>query len=277
MSSSPTSSSSTSSKAVDVVDLEELVERWALQMFDYTKNKEQARIPKEHLVFNMDWRRVRFVHHDPQFVDQTKPPAPKSQVLFRTHFTNSTELSQEYTFRAERTTSSTCEVHVDRAVTVGCEMNLSLKTPCEVFEANAGFKREVTVNNSQGQMLEQTMTWGVDSLIKVPPRFRTTAELVVFEDSFQGNFSVRSDVSGKVLVSVTNSRDNNSFVKSIDEGYIVDIIRREVENNRLKGFTFDGGGQHGVVSYVTRGRCSFRYGIEQHVQLSQEKLTDTAP
>ena len=38
---------------------------------------------------------------------------------------------------------------MDRAVTVGCEMNLSLKTPCEVFEANAGFKREVTVNNSQ--------------------------------------------------------------------------------------------------------------------------------
>ena len=47
-------------------------------------------------------------------------------------------------------------------------------------------------------MLEQTLTWGVDSLIKVPPRFRTTAELVVSEDSFQGNFSVRSDVSGKV-------------------------------------------------------------------------------
>ena len=41
------------------------------------------------------------------------------------------------------------QVYVDRAVTVGCEMNLSLKTPCEVFEANAGFKREVTVNNSQ--------------------------------------------------------------------------------------------------------------------------------
>ena len=80
MSSSPTSSSSMSSKAVDVIDLEELVKRWAVQMFDYTKNKEQARIPKEHLFFNVDWRRVRFVHHDPEFVDQTKPPAPKSQV-----------------------------------------------------------------------------------------------------------------------------------------------------------------------------------------------------
>jgi len=83
------------------------------------------------------------------------------------------------------------------------------------------------------------------------------------------------DVLIQVLVSVTNSRDNNSLVKSI-KGDVVEIIRREVENKELKGFTFDGG-QHGVVSYVTRGRCSFRYGSEQHVQLSQEKLTDTAP
>lgn len=79
--SSPTSSPSTSSKAVPVIDIEELVKRWADQMFDYTKNKEQAQIPKEHLDFNVDWRRVRFVHHEPEFVDQTKPPAPKSQVL----------------------------------------------------------------------------------------------------------------------------------------------------------------------------------------------------
>ena len=80
MSSSPSSSPPTSSKAVDVIDLEELVKRWAVQMFDYTKSKEQARIPKEHLVFSVDWRRVRFLHHEPVFVDQTKPPAPKSQV-----------------------------------------------------------------------------------------------------------------------------------------------------------------------------------------------------
>jgi len=79
----------------------------------------------------------------------------------------------------------------------------------------------------------------------------------------------------QVLVSVTNCRDNNSFVKSID-GDLVEIIRREVENNGLKGFTFDAR-QNGVASYVTRGRCSFRYGIEQHVQLSQEKLINTVP
>ena len=79
-------------------------------MFEYTKSKEQARIPKEHLVFTIDWKRVRFVHHEPEFSERRKTPTPKSQVLFRTNFTNNTALEQEYSFRAERSTTSTCEV-----------------------------------------------------------------------------------------------------------------------------------------------------------------------
>jgi len=68
----------------------------------------------------------------------------------------------------------------------------------QAYTRRRNFIEQNCVPATQGEVLEQTMTWGVDSLIKVPPRFRTTAELVVFEDSFQGNFSVRSDVSGKV-------------------------------------------------------------------------------
>jgi len=105
MTSSPSksTSSSTSSKAVDVIDLEELVKRWAVQMFDYTENKEQARIPKEQLEFNVDWRRVRFVHHDPQFVDQTKPPVPKSQVCHHTqlYFTTNVLAKKTYIIKHE--------------------------------------------------------------------------------------------------------------------------------------------------------------------------------
>jgi hypothetical protein len=73
----------------------------------------------------------------------------------------------------------------------------------------------------------------------------------------------------QVIVSVLNTRDNNCFVKSID-GDIVEIIRREAESNSLKGFTVDK--TQNIVSYTTKGRCQYRYGIEQHVQLSQQKI-----
>lgn len=258
-----------STKAADVIDLESIVRKWAKQMFDTTKTKEQSRIPKDHLKFTIHWNRVRFVHHEPDFVEQKKPTHPKSHVLFKTHFTNSTDSVQEYSFKTERTTSSVCEVYVERAVTLGFEMNLSLKTPCEIFEANAGFKRELAVTNAQGQVIEESLTWGVDSVIKVPSMYKTSAELVIFEDEFEGAFSIRTDFSGKVVVAVTNVRDNNCWVKTL-EGDIDEIIRNEVENNNgvKAGFTR----QDRIVSFTTNGRCRFRYGIEQHVKLSQEKI-----
>lgn len=161
----------------------------------------------------------------------------------------------------------TLQVFVERAVTLGFEMNLSLKTPCEIFEANAGFKRELSVTNAQGQIIEESLTWGVDSTIQVPSMSQTTAELAIYEDEFQGNFSIRTDVAGKVLVSVTNIRDNNCFLKSLS-GDIDEIVGAEI--NGLKGFSMDK--QNHVVSFTTNGRCHFRYGIEQHIKLSQEPL-----
>ena len=65
------------------------------------------------------------------------------QVLFRTFFSNHTDQEQEYSFKTERTTQSSCEIEIEKGVTYGEEMNVSLKTPCEVFEASAGFSREL--------------------------------------------------------------------------------------------------------------------------------------
>ena len=253
-------------KAAETVDLEDIVKKWAVQMYDMTKSKEQARIPKDHLVFNFNWKRIKFVHHEPEFHNPSKPTQPKSQILFRTNFTNTTDQDQEYSFKTERTTCSVCEVNFERTITIGMEMNLSLKTPCEIFEANAGFKRELSVTNAQGQCIEESLSWGVDSQIKVPARTRTSAELVVKEDEYGGPFTIRTEIAGKMLVSVTNGRDNNSFLKSI-EGDISEIIKPETENG-FKGFTRE----NKVISFVTKGSCHFRYGIEQNVTVSQQSL-----
>jgi len=266
MSTKKDNSMSSPAKAAEIVDLDDFIKKWAVQLFDITKNREQARISKDNLEFTVNWNRTKFVHNEPTFAEQTKPSTPKSHVLFKTLFTNSTDLEQEYCFKTERTTCSTCEVFVERAVTTGTEISLNLKTPCEVFEAHAGFKRELTLTKTQGEVIEESLTWGVDSAIKVPPHHRASAELVIYEDEFEGNFVVHTEFSGKVHVSVTNSKDNNSFVKSI-EGDVDQIMKRELDNG-LKGFSID----KGIVSFNTNGRCRFRYGIEQHVKISQELL-----
>ena len=252
--------------AKNPTDLEDLVTKWAWEMFDYTKTKEQAKIPRDNLQMTVNWKHVRFSHHDPFFEEIAKPKAPKAQTLFKTYFSNSTNQEQEYSFKTERTTTSTCEVSIENGFTVGQELCVSLKTPCEVFEANAGFHRELSLTESHGQTIEESLTWAVDSQIKVSPHHKTIAQLVVTEDQVSSKFSVKSTFSGKIHVTITNLKENNSFVRSID-GNIVDIVKREVDNG-LKGFTVD----RGSVSFTTKGSCTFNYAIEQHVKLYQEEL-----
>ena len=249
--------------ASDIVDLEEIVKNWALKMFEVTKTKEQARIGKENLSFDINWKGVRSQHGDAEFTDALAPPPPKAQVLFKTYFTNNTNIEQEYSFKTERTTCSSCDIMVEKGVLVGQEMSVKLMTPCEIFEANAGFKRELSLTKAEGETFEEELVWAVDSQIKVPPMHKTTAELVITEQQHSCKFTVESRLSGKIHISITNIRENNSFVKSID-GNLADIVKHD----GVKGVKVD----QNCVCFKTRGKCSFRYAVEQHVQLSQEAL-----
>lgn len=63
------------------------------------------------------------------------------------------------------------------------QMELKLKAPCEVVEANAGFHNELTIVNIGENTVEEELIWGVDSTIKVPSLCETVAELVIIEDN----------------------------------------------------------------------------------------------
>lgn len=250
-----------------MIDINEIVKQWALQMFKITKNKEQSKISPDDLMFTVSWKKVKIVHKEPEYQDVNKPPEPKSNVLFKTTFRNHTDHEQEYSFKTERSTKSTCEVEVEKGVCYGQELGLSLKLPSEVLEVGAGFSREVSVTNTVQEAFEEELHWGVDSLVKVKGNHKTTAELTINEDQFQSTFVVKTKLSGKVLVNITNRKDNNAFVKSI-EGDIAEIVKKEISDSGLQGISVD---KH-TVTYVTKGKCNMRYGIEQHVNLSEERL-----
>ena len=88
-------------KEGEVTDLEEMITRWAWEMWDITKTKEQARVQNQFLQFNINWKNVKFHFESPDydivpFVG--KPTGPQSnvqpQILFRTFFANNTNQDQ---------------------------------------------------------------------------------------------------------------------------------------------------------------------------------------
>ncbi|CAD6198975.1 unnamed protein product [Caenorhabditis auriculariae] len=255
-----------------LVDLEEIVLNWAKVIFDTTKTNKEAKIKKKYLSYNINWTKLFQESSEPTYsIHGARPNVisnPKDEkVLFKTTFTNTTQREQEYSFKTERATRSTSTVIIERGVCRGTEVSLKLKTPCEVVEANAGFHQEVMLNHIGENTNEEELGWGVDSTVRVPPNSETVAELVIIEDIVSRDFHIENRLSGKVLVTITNMKENNSLV-TVVEGNVADIIRG-MTDYAAKGFTFEG---NQITKYETRGTCIFRYGIEQKVRITETPL-----
>lgn len=113
--------------------------------------------------------------------------------------------------------------------------------------------------------LLQELLWGVDSNVRVPARCETIAELIVAEEQQKRQFSVETRMTGRVIVTVTNLHDNNNFI-TVLEGQIVDILR-SIDYASM-GFTIS----DAIVSYQTKGVCTFKYGVEQRVKILEHTL-----
>ncbi|VDP72712.1 unnamed protein product [Echinostoma caproni] len=98
----------------------------------------------------------------------------------------------------------------------------------------------------------------------VPPGCRTTAELVISEDEYDGKFRVETIFSGTITVHFRDKRDGSDV-------YVIKL------NDLSRVFTAEHGfqpvpGQPGAVCFVNEGHCHCHFGIGQQVVLHQEQI-----
>jgi hypothetical protein len=72
----------------------------------------------------------------------------------------------------------------------------------QVFEANAGYKREFSLTNVEGETFEEELSWGVESLIRVNAQHVADASLVVEEKRQNGSFEIETRIRGSGLCHV---------------------------------------------------------------------------
>lgn len=202
------------------------------------------------------------------------PENVKASVLFQTKFTNDTGHDQEYTMHTSKTTRSSCETVIENSYTKGYDMCVTLKTPCEIFEMNAGYHREMSLTNCQGETLEEELTWSVDSQIKVKAGYIATAKLIVNEKNYKGDFYVISTLCGPVHVTFNNLKDNNSLIRS-GEVQIGTVVREFLKLKADVGERYDENyirveGRDVIIT--TKGSCKFRCGIKQEVIVKQVRM-----
>lgn len=113
------------------------------------------------------------------------------------------------------------------------------------------------------------MQWNVNSQISVPPRSSLYAELNIDEEEYEKDFFVSIRFSGRISGTIALRQSPDNYLKLVS-GDIVQIIREMLESQprRCTGLEILEEKQP-VVQYILRGKCSFRYGVEQHVLLKQ--------
>jgi len=241
----------------ELVDLEEIVKKWVA---DFPLDKSQRKEADDIKPTDINWDNLRVRPGKTEYQDQIRGGTPKTHVLFTAHFTNDTDQNQVYTLKTERRTKSTCTLSLEKSYTYGCSVDIKLTPPNPIIEANAGFKGELGLSKANDETFEEELVWSIDNQITVPPKFKTKADLVIKEEEYTSNFTTESKFEGKVHVTLRNKKDNTPITTLTSD------VKQLFTGD--KGFRVNKSG----IYFITHGKCKCRFGIEQHVKLSQSKL-----
>lgn len=248
-----------------VINLKDLIETYAYQLFKENERDYIKAIGKQcswkDLHKEIDWSSFYLKHNEVKWADQDKPGQLKSSVLFKSTFLNDTEKEQDYQLNAERKTISTCQFELFEGFINEGQIDLSLNIPIPgcALEAGAGFRHEYAMETTRTKSIQEEMNWSVQSNIKIPGRSKTTAELLVQENEYKGRFEIKTYFKGEISMRLFRE---GCEVLLIELGDLEDILTRE------KGFQNDSKG----LFRMTRGQCKARFGIDQKIELHQQKI-----
>ncbi|TMS39095.1 hypothetical protein L596_005672 [Steinernema carpocapsae] len=257
----------------DHVDVDVLVEEYAwryfkdIQSLKKTRLDEFKNLERDDVEFIMNRKKLTVVHEEPNY-SSLQTVASKPFTLFKSVFTNSTNRSQEYSFKTERTTESVCLIGREQGYCIGAEAELTLKTPCEIAELKAGFKHEMNFNNLSENSKSETLTWGVDSNITVPAHYITEASIIIEEKKYKCNYTAKSRLSGIVTVSIRRRKDS-ALVLPVTVN-IVEVFKENMGRKDVKSVACISAS--GVVELISKGNCEFQFALKQRVDLREKAI-----
>lgn len=258
-----------------IIDINGMLEQYAFAHFvdleSVRKHKSEFRgIEQDDIEFEINLKHLHVLHDEPDYCN-LNPTSAKPYTLFKSVFKNNTARPQEYSFKTERSTESVCLHFKEQGYSLGQEAEFALKTPGEIMEFKAGFKHELNFNKGNENSIAEMLTWGVDSNIVVPPRFQTTAELIVEEMSYAGSYTLQTRLAGRVTVTLIRRKDGQVIMPltaNICEVFRDWIEKSSVPRDQKTMVTIE----KNSVRLMTKGTCSFQFAMKQKVDLQEEAL-----
>ena len=211
----------------------------------------------------MDMSGLRIIHSKPEY-SSSDPPAPTAIKLFDTKYFNKMTISQKFSFETKRKTTSAATVELIDPVFYGSEgCKLALGLPEEIKKDNPVFGEEVEPSKAKEEFNKE-ITWSVSHFIECPPRKTTKVSLMLEEHRYSSNFTLESAMNGTVTVTVQKERMKKPQYVTIDIAKLIRKYNKKLTDNQMSRFEVD---KQGNVTYTTKGRCKFVYGVNQYISL----------
>lgn len=259
----------------DIIDIEEIVKDYAWNVYKKIRNE---RFDVKEARFDINWSRAKFVSSNPEFevLDDNinwkqNPPKGKSaakfgeeskaQVIYQSTYVNKTNGEHEQNISMQRSTKNICKAFVTKGYTKGINVGLKLAVPGDVANLTTSFGYSVNLTDNSEESTEETMTWGSDCKVKVPKGQKMCAKISVTEKEYKATFRMKTTIYGTVHIAI-HSRADDRLVQSIDAP-VTEIMKWYCEERGFGDCSIKGKG----VEWGINGKCFFRFGVEQTVEI----------
>ncbi|KAL4224442.1 hypothetical protein ACF0H5_017894 [Mactra antiquata] len=208
----------------------------------------------------------------------------KGVELYFSEYENRTLTTQTYKFTTTRQTTETTRIEMQENYTLGAQTNLSVNLG-EIVSFGGQLSASLSVTETKAQEYSKSLTWNIDTDIKVPRWNRAKATLYVYETPTTSSFEVKTTMrlpSGKLPVSIRQVKDGKEvYVVWIqDLGALFDEDYKRKSGVRIEEETVERDGRMKIVNVVvltTRGICRYVGFKNQHVEVECKEMAGAPP
>lgn len=198
------------------IDIKELVEKYIWKRFKEESSFVQKIFHRKSKYYlDIRWGYIDFAHETKYREREINTNRDNVKIeLYFSEYENKTAEDQIYKFSTSRTTTATTKIELQQNYTLGAKTNIEVDLG--IAKIGGGVDGSMAITETEGQEFSQTLTWNIDTEIKVPSWNHAKATLHVTEMPVVVDFTVTTRMklkTGSLPVSV-RCKQSNRIVKT---------------------------------------------------------------
>ncbi|XP_067675065.1 uncharacterized protein [Haliotis asinina] len=185
-----------------------------------------------------------------------------SGVVFKSKYTNKTNVPQEHTFIMEKQTEATLISTLTKGFTADGKVGIKVKVPDVVTNATSSFGTEVTIATDDMSIVKHLVDWSSQTKVIVAPRETVVAEVRIKETKYKVKFDWTVVMKGRVIARVYRAERKHPKVM---ESTLATILSNDETVSLMSGVYIKM--ETGQVTWDVSGTLHFRFGVSQDCEV----------